>query len=635
MKQKIVFLGLLLFVFYKTNAQDIILDKIVRGGEVTLFQSISNPNDYYYIPDKIQLGKHSDGTPQFSFTKYAKNSAPTGTNSTGFSETNDAGGILHALVMIKVPDDQVKNAQRELQRVNPNGKVIGPIVFKSGKVALISSIIGSDGQLTKKVVGIGNAPILEGSKAAVSVLLTKQGADLLWATFQGSTPDLSFQFEMDVKGYQSPKRVLIEADFEQIYAHRSFEAAVVSPVLAIEVKNAFEDLANKGAIKVTQVGEDADLNKMKETAYNQLVNLMFDKVGGQGIGDLGQLGLNQQQSMLDRATNMLNTARREAREENARQERNEMEREEQMYRRARENARSRMDSIYQAMGYRDNPFAGSHNPNGRNATNQREAVPNLAVAASFVMKNVRRTGKYTIDLNKYTEETKTFPFSENVGNIAQTCKSCFLAINIDDPLYKQRDIQVRLIGIDNKDFEGYLSNVEVLMKKTHESGDISYGSVIVDKAIFNEKGNNFSIQYGWKNDNTRNKWLNYEYKTKWVFNNGATVETDWKKDVNGIISLIPPLVKREISIEIDPDLISQENIRAAEIKLFAKNGDNEEVKTINFKVSDQILSKSTEIILPKSMTDYDYETTWFIKGKDPFKQTRKTTKFNSIYFEKL
>ena len=635
MKSKIL-LCLILLAGYKLTAQDILLDKIVRAGEVTLFQSLSNPNEYYYIPDKIQLGTHPDGSPQFSFIKYARNSSPTGTSASGFSETSDAGGILHALVMIKVPNELVSEAQRELRRVNQNGKIMGPIIFKSGKVALISSIIGSDGELTKKVVGIGNAPILEGGKAAVSVLLTKQGADLLWATFQSNTPDLSFQFEMDVQGYDSPKRVLIEADFDQMYTHKAFEFAAVTPVLAAEVKTAFDDLANKGAIKVTQIGEDAELSKLKETAYNQLVNLMFEKVGGQGLGDLGQLGLNQQEGILDRATKMLQNARTEARTENARQEKSELDRDELLYKRAKENAKSRMDSIYQAMGYKDNPFAGSYSKNGQNNNgNNREEVPSLAIAASFVMKSVHRSGKYTIDLNKFTEETKTFPFAENVGNIAKTCASCFVAVNLDDPLYRQRDIQVRLIGVDAPDFEGYLSNVEVMLRKTHENADITYKNVIVDKAIFNEKGNNFSMQYGWKGDNNRVKWLNYEYKTKWVFNNGAKIETDWKKEVNGIISLIPPLINKEISFEIDPDFVSQENIRAAEVKVYSITEGNEEVKSLNFKVSDQILSKSMQVILPKNKDDYDYEVTWFVRGKDPIVQARKSTKFSSTYFEKL
>ena len=60
MKQKIIIL-LLGCASYLAQAQDIILDKIVRAGEVTLFQSVSNPNEYYYIPDKIQLGKHPSG----------------------------------------------------------------------------------------------------------------------------------------------------------------------------------------------------------------------------------------------------------------------------------------------------------------------------------------------------------------------------------------------------------------------------------------------------------------------------------------------------------------------------------------------------------------------------------------------
>ena len=52
--------------------------------------------------------------------------------------------------------------------------------------------------------------------------LTKLGAKILWESFQTAAPDISFHFEMEVAGYTSPKRAVIEANFDQIYEHKAF-----------------------------------------------------------------------------------------------------------------------------------------------------------------------------------------------------------------------------------------------------------------------------------------------------------------------------------------------------------------------------------------------------------------------------
>jgi len=75
------------------------------------------------------------------------------------------------------------------------------------------------------VVGVGNAPILDDQKAAISIQLTKLGSKLLWESFHTATPDISFSFEMTLDGYNAPKRALLEAHFDQIYEHQSFAAA--------------------------------------------------------------------------------------------------------------------------------------------------------------------------------------------------------------------------------------------------------------------------------------------------------------------------------------------------------------------------------------------------------------------------
>ena len=64
------------------------------------------------------------------------------------------------------------------------------------------------------MVGLGNAPLGRGEGGGVDAL-TKLGAKILWESFQTPTPDISFSFEMDVTGFRSPQRAVIEANFDR------------------------------------------------------------------------------------------------------------------------------------------------------------------------------------------------------------------------------------------------------------------------------------------------------------------------------------------------------------------------------------------------------------------------------------
>src|SRR5207245_5492810 len=171
------------------------------------------------------------------------------------------------------------------------------------------------GGLVHQVVGMGKAPILDGAKAAVSIQLTKRGAQILWESLQTPTPDISFTFEMQMGGFRPPARAILEADFDQIYSHKSFGAAIATTHLGAEIEVAFDDLRRTGAIKLTQIGDDAQLNTLISTAYTNIAQIMFDSApdilkpsagltGGLPAGlPAGQLGMGD--SMLDKATKLL------------------------------------------------------------------------------------------------------------------------------------------------------------------------------------------------------------------------------------------------------------------------------------------------------------------------------------------
>jgi len=347
----LVILGLsfvLSLTFHDARSQSFLLDKPVGAGDLTLFPDLDNSGNYYYMPNQVQLAMHPDGKPMFSFIKYVRNTDGSAGTGSQITRSDDAGGIIHAVIRLDVTDDQIKEAERALRRIKSNGKIVGPVIYKSGTVMLISSF-NKEGENVKRVVGLGTAPILEGQNCAVSVHLAKEASDILWATFETPTPDFSISFEMEIEGFLSPKRAEIKANWDRIYSHHSFQAALASPILSAEIQAAFDELRDQGAIVVTQIGSDEQMDKLVETAYTQLANLMLDKIAGSGVPDVNTLFPGNSKSMLDRASENLQKYRKEAIDYNNKQDQlyNERLKKENT---ARTGARASSDATAQASG---------------------------------------------------------------------------------------------------------------------------------------------------------------------------------------------------------------------------------------------------------------------------------------------
>ena len=54
----------------------------------------------------------------------------------------------------------------------------------------------------KRVLGVGPAPVLEGDNVAVSFILDSLDAKILWESLQMPTPDIGFNLNMTIGGYQ-------------------------------------------------------------------------------------------------------------------------------------------------------------------------------------------------------------------------------------------------------------------------------------------------------------------------------------------------------------------------------------------------------------------------------------------------
>lgn len=876
---------------FAAGAQHILLDKPVKAGELTLFPDMEDGNAYYYLPDQLKLATDPNGKPQFSFLRYVENVR----SAAGEEEEREGtgGGILHAVIELSVSPEQLQEAQNELRRVNAGGTIKGPVMYNGGTMAVVSSFVNTEGDLSKQVVGIGKAPLIDGQKAAISMELTKKGAKILWESLHTSTPDMSFSFEMELEGYRSPQKAMIEADFEKIYSHHAFQMGASGNynniVFGGEIDLAFDELRNNGAIKITNMGADSSMEKLIETAYNKLTTLMFDPIGGTGnpvLQDLVKKATGQK-SPMERATELYkqnkggskapaskSSAKKKTsmlwqypglndnmllaysgnyypsmftsatlfpqagwqpkpiketfvecmkllthvpkpdmetclklvaddkycsmgelvKSENANSNKaypvefyqtyllsesekviysdiinGKKEPDEEYKQLIRERVvelvyaqdflneaqktyilneaepdPAKNWGITQSLTYgawvtqHGNPHPASaqgkkwlneiaelgksatvktqddspvkqgdtkpddaqkkdpatllaedllkDSPSAEKGTDKKEDTKTgdtpkdkkpatatatksqdtkekkndkqkttsaakknekktsakkdgkksdfkLAVMASYQFKKIKQKGNFKINLNKYTTDKLVLRFDENIGKI--DCDECFYQVNLDDPLYKQREIVAMVDGFNATDFGKYINYVSLKMKKVHQSGDVTYDEVRIDRDNFVRTANNFKVLYGWKGDNDRSDWLDYEYQAQWSFFGGNEVDGEWKEADANAINLTPPYLRKTIELEADPDLLKDKNVRSIDVKLYYKIGDRDEVKQVTLMPSRDQYSAQQDIMVPQGYLNYDYEITWRMTGNKTVTSGRQTTSEQILFVDEV
>ena len=134
------------------TAQEVLLDKMEKCGDLICYPTFKDANAFYYLPDQPRLA-YKDGKPQFSFLKYAR-TRETGKAGIGRAE---GGGIIHFLVTYGASKARVKAAEKELQERHPDAKIVGPIVYRRGSFALITSFKEGN-TTTTRTVAVGKAP---------------------------------------------------------------------------------------------------------------------------------------------------------------------------------------------------------------------------------------------------------------------------------------------------------------------------------------------------------------------------------------------------------------------------------------------------------------------------------------------
>lgn len=847
------------------NAQEINLDSYVKCADLVCYQALNDETKYFYLPDQPKIAT-KDGKPQFSFMKYVRNEAAS---EAGTSQAT-GGGLVHFLVTYGVSNERVAAAKASLLEKNAAADLVGPIVYRKGNFALITSF-KEENEITTKTVAVGKAPLMEGQKTAVSMALTKEGAELLWESFKSDTPDISLVFDMEFAGVRKPYEATLEADWSQVSKSQRLNAGFKYKWFGADVDMLFQELRQTGAVKITTKGTNASMDSIIQSANAKLLQVMFD---GSGADDLKRFSQEKGYDNLDRAAKQLKEGAMARKSSGAsaqpwlnikpekvymaildfiipsahadiKTKEQQLQEAQAFFKKAQthytkqdysgaiklaqqanvvfqsikgrpsigstwvmaranyqlekydeaikhfktvidtipneEHAANKklegpayvyiaecihwkkgskieaisyleaapgleakdrfrmhrhIGDVYELLGEKipaykafkvaasglsDIDEGGKHarkrvkelsadiysearklegiarsskykieqtqkaltsyekyksivEPTGQRAkdvagririlqkklkdagvvptstavaaktpdtatgkdsskggtkdksgagivgtssavakgttdsgkpgssktgssktgsatavskpTNQtkpaakkkptiaskarKAGFPGISLVASYKLRKIKRSGKLKYQLNHYRNERQAFAMAENIGDLFDRYgndSSIFRAVNIDDPVFKQRDILITLDGQDSQTFGKHINFVTVQMKKLHQAGDLTTDEVVITPEIFNAQSNSFMMTYGWKGDDDRNRWINYQYRTIWSFHGGIEVKSDWAEKDSAVLSLKPPHSYRTVSIEGVGETLAKAKVRHAVVKI--------------------------------------------------------------------
>lgn len=545
--------------------QQVLIDRGVQAAGLWCFPLQTDTLSYLYLPSTADLSVDRGSLPQFSYLRYVINKPTSGSGTSSITEAS-GGAILNFLVLYHTPEEQIAQAQSVIRdRLdNQNVRIRGPIVFDKGRYALISSIITADSSSPQRqLLTTGEAPVLEGSRLALTFELDPQASKILLESFKMATPDVSLVFELGFAGLSDSYDAELDINWVDVKQSQAFSAGASIYFVSADVDVAFEKLRKDGAIKLISHGSDASMEKLVETVYDKLLTLMFTPVKPETVPEDQRGGLLPALGALMRPNGPL----------------------------------------------------GSRSTTGFGAN------------VAFQLKDLRTEGKSHLYFKGRSEKKRNHFITFNIGDLYQkygTNEKYFRDVPLWDPAFQQRRILLGIDGDIEKEFSKLINSVTVTVEKKHQGGKLTVQELVITKDTFSEGKISVSTVYGNQGDTNLVAWLNYNYKAIWQFQGGGTLETDWTATSASMINLYTPFSRRTVSLDGNLKEISNRGIRTVFVQIEYPFFGIRKKQDLTVRPADNINDKKFEITFPNDVEEVDYSITWYgangqktvFRGKD-------------------
>jgi hypothetical protein len=186
---------------------------------------------------------------------------------------------------------------------------------------------------------------------------------------------------------------------------------------------------------------------------------------------------------------------------------------------------------------------------------------------SYYLRETRMTGSYRVDMRRRKRDRRQVPLTGNVGDIYRRFgndREMFAFVDLDDPAFEQRTIQVILDGENLDSFGEFINFAGIRFRRRHDRSDaVTEGSTIFDRAAFAEGGNKQLFTYLRKKDQSPG-WLDYELQEVWSFRGGVEIEGEWTERSTDVVTLSPPYRYRRLEVLADEaNLVASDVLRVA------------------------------------------------------------------------
>ena len=476
----------------------------------------SGTGEYYYLPtpSMLRLAAGPDGRPQFLLLKYN-------------SESGDVqGGLLHFLMEWGLNRDQIDEAQKLLneqdncrectKRVRGAARLENPGEGESFRI--ISATLSSD-QFTRSLVSSGRAPILPAGRVAVAANLDKNGTQLLVAPFERDMPigDLSLELDFAYTARVPAAEGRIIFDWSKLVEH--YDTMTDSTDQGREVQGA-QLKCKKPLMWWKCEVEDAKYQYTRTELHEHLTNLVEAQV-----------------IVLEFNENVVDDQDRVAAVRDA-----------------------FFDYFVSSFG---NRVTGEDLPLNQQAASD-TTVEISEKYYTFTRKdtsvfNYARADTFRLDYGLAFR--RPFSVVQNMkawyGDVEANYPEALATVNLNDPFFDNTTVRFVLdFDAPRELFEpgdnrsSAINYVTVRLKKRRDAGNDFDDAVTIDAAYIEENGLVAEMTFASGDDAGDD---GYAYSTQWSYGGGNLHprEERWENSSTAAVTLVPPVVARDLEVEGD------------------------------------------------------------------------------------
>ena len=550
------------------------------------------PKSWYYLPSDARLS-FKDNKPEATFVKFITDDAADA----GGAE----GGLFHLMVTYGLTKEEEAELEEALKEAVPGAVLKGMVDLEPSKTGdnfiVTSGTLSDDGFAPKGVLTSGRAPNF-GGKAAIAGRLSSIGAQLMEATFENSTSDLSVTFAYDyivkTQAYKAEVRIDMDRIQDMTDCALQIRDKTKTSKTVFDAKGAIIGSILGGPLGGALLG----LRKKKKTR----ISAKDIQQGYETMISLGAVQIVIDQNLPDADVSAIEG--------------------------------SLMTMAMESFTSMQKSFATSQELSAQRSADQSEADKEAAKQRAsdrsradnytyytMTRKQSRMSGVQTFNIEKGVALYRTHSMTGNIGGFIRDYKEdIYDEVLLNDPFFKRGVITVALDTESLELFESNMINnaaVEVIVPfsdNAYKNGDVFTRDDMSSGGIMKQ------FTFATRGEDMSKKRCTYKYIETWSLKGGGK----WPKNPREkcakemAVTLVPPITTRRIDVEADLAEMEELGVRGADVLLRHSRYGSEKTETARFRVAKGEPYLEQTLFVDKEDQDVDYKIVLTHRDKGKF-----------------